>query len=229
MGRFWDSSWGMICAGFLSPVDRADLTALARGPDGSGIWVSDDWRIVFGHRRLSIFDRSEDGVPPMATADANLIVTFNGDIYNCRALRAELEAKGYVFRTESDTEILFHLYAAKAAAMVDSLGGMFAFEIWDVAKHGLLLTRDPYRIKRDPYRIKPVYYSDEGWTLRFASQIKELVASCGVSRDPEPAGWVGFHIFGSVPEPFTTYHSGGGTYLRLQSQDVHGRDAGPIS
>src|SRR5450631_4312945 len=190
----------MICVGFLSPVDRADLTALARGPDGSGIWVSHDWRIVFGHRRLSIFDRSEDGVPPMATADANLIVTFNGDIYNYRALRAELEAQGYVFRTESDTEVLLHLYAENGVAMVDRLRGMFAFAIWDVAKNGLLLARDPYG-------IKPLYYSDEGGTLRFASQVKALVAGGKVSRDPEPAGWVGFHIFGSVPEPFTIYRA----------------------
>jgi asparagine synthase (glutamine-hydrolysing) len=190
----------MICAGFLSPVDRADLTALARGPDGSGIWVSHDWRIVFGHRRLSIFDRSEGGVESMATADGNLIVTFNGDIYNYRALRAALEAKGYVFRTESDTEVLLHLYAAKGAAMVDNLRGMFAFAIWDVAKNGLLLARDPYG-------IKPVCYSDEGGTLRFAAQVKELVAGDGVSRDPEPADWVGFHIFGSVHEFFTTYRA----------------------
>jgi asparagine synthase (glutamine-hydrolysing) len=186
-------------------VDQGELIRVrdhmaARGPDGSGIWVSDDRRIAFGHRRLSIIDLSDGGAQPMATADGKLIVTFNGEIYNYRALRAELETEGYVFRTESDTEVLLHLYAAKGAAMVDRLRGMFAFAIWDVAKNGLLLARDPYG-------IKPLYYSVEGGTLRFASQVKALSAGGKVSRDPEPAGWVGFHIFGSVPEPFTIYRA----------------------
>jgi asparagine synthase (glutamine-hydrolysing) len=186
-------------------VDQAELIRIrdhmaARGPDGFGIWVSDDRRVAFGHRRLSIIDLSERGAQPMATADGKLIVTFNGEIYNYRALRAELEGQGYVFRTESDTEVLLHLYAAKGVAMVDRLRGMFAFGIWDVAKGGLLLARDPYG-------IKPLYYSVEGGTLRFASQVKALIAGGKVSRDPEPAGWVGFHIFGSVPEPFTIYRA----------------------
>jgi asparagine synthase (glutamine-hydrolysing) len=204
-------------------VDRAELVRIrdhmaARGPDGSGIWVSDDRRVAFGHRRLSIIDLSERGAQPMATADGKLIVTFNGEIYNYRALRAELEAEGYVFRTESDTEVLLHLYAAKGVAMVDRLRGMFAFAIWDVAKGGLLLARDPYG-------IKPLYYSDEGGTLRFASQVKALVAGGGVTRDPEPAGWVGFHIFGSVPEPFTIYrairHLPAGCTIWVDSQGVN--------
>ena len=136
----------------------------------------------------------------MATADGKLIVTFNGEIYNYRALRAELEAEGYVFRTESDTEVLLHLYAAKGAAMVDSLRGMFAFAIWDVAKNGLLLARDPYG-------IKPLYYSDEGGTLRFASQVKALVAG-GKRVAGSRAGRLGrLSYFGSVPEPFTTYRA----------------------
>src|SRR5262245_31967028 len=82
--------------------------------------------------------------------------------------------------------------------MVHDLRGMFAFGLWDEEKSGLLLARDPYG-------IKPLYYADDGWTLRFASQVKALLAGGKVSRDPEPAGWVGFCLFGSVPEPFTTY------------------------
>ena len=184
-------------------VDRAELIRIrdhmaARGPDGSGVWFSQDGRVGFGHRRLSIIDLSDRAAQPMETADGKLIVTFNGEIYNYRALRAELEAKGYVFRTQSDTEVLLHLYAAKGVAMVDVLRGMFAFAIWDVEKGRLLLARDPYG-------IKPLYYADDGRTLRFASQVKALVAGGGISQDPEPAGWVGFHIFGSVPEPFTIY------------------------
>ena len=85
-----------------------------------------------------------------------------------------------------------------AAAMVNELRGMFAFALWDADKGGLLLARDPYG-------IKPLYYADDGWTLRFASQVKALLSGGKISRNPEPAGWVGFCLFGSVPEPFTTF------------------------
>jgi asparagine synthase (glutamine-hydrolysing) len=185
------------------PVDLGELTRIrdrmaARGPDGSGEWLSQDGRVGLGHRRLSIIDLTDRAAQPMASADGKLIVTFNGEIYNYKALRIGLEAAGYVFRTQSDTEVLLQLYAAKGAAMVNDLRGMFAFGIWDSERRGLFLARDPYG-------IKPLYYADDGYTLRFASQVKALIAGGKVSRDPDPAGWVGFHIYGSVPEPFTTY------------------------
>src|SRR5215471_9326755 len=186
-----------------NPVDRNELRRIrdhmaARGPDGVGEWYSQDGRVGFGHRRLTIIDLSERGAQPMMSADGKLVVTFNGEIYNYRQLRASLEARGHTFRTQTDTEVLLHLYAEKGEAMVHDLRGMFAFGLWDEEKSGLLLARDPYG-------IKPLYYADDGWTLRFASQVKALLAGGKVSRDPEPAGWVGFWLFGSVPEPFTTY------------------------
>lgn len=170
----------------------------ARGPDGSGNWLSRDGRVGFGHRRLSIIDLSDRAAQPMTSADGKLVVTFNGEIYNYKALRTGLEAEGYVFRTQSDTEVLLQLYAAKGVAMVKDLRGMFAFGIWDSERRGLLLARDPYG-------VKPLYYADDGRTLRFASQVKALIAGGRVSQDPDPAGSVGFFMFGSVPEPFTTY------------------------
>ncbi|HTB39199.1 MAG TPA: asparagine synthase (glutamine-hydrolyzing) [Reyranella sp.] len=184
-------------------VDRAELARMndrmaARGPDGSGIWIAADRRIGFAHRRLAIIDLSERGAQPMASADGALTITFNGEIYNYRALRAELEAKGYAFRTESDTEVLLQLYADCGPAMVNQLRGMFAFALWDAPRRRLLLARDPLG-------IKPLYYADDGWTLRFASQAKALLAGGAVSRDPDPAGIVGFHLLGSVPEPFTVW------------------------
>ena len=184
-------------------VDRGELRRIrdhmaARGPDGLGEWYSEDERVAFGHRRLSIIDLSKEGAQPMASADGKLIVTFNGEIYNYRQLRASLEARGRTFRTQTDTEVLLYLYAEKGEAMVHDLRGMFAFGLWDAEKRALLLARDPYG-------IKPLYYADDGWTLRFASQVKALVAAGNISRNPEPAGWVGFCLFGSVPEPFTTY------------------------
>jgi asparagine synthase (glutamine-hydrolysing) len=188
-----------------NPVDCSELKRIRdhmvpRGPDGSGIWVSPDERIGLGHRRLSIIDLTERGSQPMVNSRGNLAITFNGEIYNYRELRAFLESQGHVFYSDTDTEVLLHLYTEKREAMVHSLRGMFAFAIWDSERNALLLARDPYG-------IKPLYYADDGWTLRFASQVKALLAGGKVSRDPEPAGQVGFFLFGSVPEPFTTYQA----------------------
>src|SRR6516164_6622573 len=186
-----------------NPVEHAELQRIrdhmvTRGPDGLGEWYSQDERVGLGHRRLTIIDLSERGAQPMTSADGKLVITFNGEIYNYRHLRASLEAGGRKFSTQTDTEVLLHLYSEKGEAMVNDLRGMFAFGLWDAEKNALLLARDPYG-------IKPLYYADDGWTLRFASQVKALLAGGKVSRSQEPAGWVGFCLFGSVPEPFTTY------------------------
>ena len=170
----------------------------SRGPDGAGAWWSADRRCGLGHRRLSIIDLSERASQPMASEDGRLAVVFNGEIYNHPQLRAELETDGARFRTTSDTEVLLHLYARHGREMVHRLRGMFAFAIWDEEHRRLFLARDPYG-------IKPLYTAIDGWTFRFASQVKALLAGANVSRDPEPAGVVGFHLFGSVPEPFTLY------------------------
>jgi len=184
-------------------IDRAELVRTrdhmtARGPDGKGEWIADDGRIGFGHRRLAIIDLSDAGAQPMISADGKLIVTFNGEIYNYRQLRGGLETSGHVFRSRSDTEVLLHLYAQKGEAMVHDLRGMFALAVWDVERRKLFLARDPYG-------IKPLYYSDDGWTFRFASQVKALLAGGKIGRYLEPAGQVGFYLFGSVPEPYTSY------------------------
>lgn len=170
----------------------------ARGPDGIGEFWSPDRRLGLGHRRLSIIDLSDRASQPMRSADGNLTVVFNGEIYNYPALRAELEQRGRMFRTNSDTEVLLHLYELEGEAMVERLRGMFAFAIWDATRRGLFLARDPYG-------IKPLYTANDGWIFRFASQVKALLAGGEVSRDPEPAGVVGFQLWGSVPEPFTLY------------------------
>ena len=120
----------------------------ARGPDGSGVWWSSDRRCGLGHRRLSILDLSDRASQPMASVDGKIVVTFNGEIYNYKALRAELEAAGVRFRTSSDTEALLHLYARHGATMVHRLRGMFAFAIWDETRRELFLARDAYGIKR---------------------------------------------------------------------------------
>ena len=186
-----------------APPDRRELLRTRdamrrRGPDGSGAWWSADRRVALGHRRLSILDLSSRAAQPMTSADGRLAVTYNGEIYNFPELRAELERDGVRFRTSSDTEVLLHLYARSGPTMVHRLRGMFAFAIWDDRSGELFLARDPYG-------IKPLYTANDGWTFRFASQVKALLAGGRVSRDPEPAGLVGFYLFGSVPEPFTLY------------------------
>jgi len=185
------------------PPRREELLATrdamtARGPDGAGEWWSAERRLGLGHRRLSILDLSERANQPMESACGRFVVVFNGEIYNYPALRRDLEAQGVQFRTTSDTEVLLHLYARKGAEMVRDLRGMFAFGLWDNRDRSVFLARDPYG-------VKPLYTANDGWTFRFASQVKALLAGGGVSRDPEPAGVVGFHLFGSVPEPFTLY------------------------
>ncbi|MBC7624905.1 MAG: asparagine synthase (glutamine-hydrolyzing) [Aeromicrobium sp.] len=188
------------------PVDRTCLRAIrdhmaVRGPDGQGEWFSADGRVGFGHRRLAIIDLSEGGAQPMQSADGQLVITFNGEIYNYRELRRELESQGHVFRSDSDTEVLLHLYQEKGTAMLQSLRGMYAFALWDSRKQALLLARDPFG-------IKPLYYTPAGsnnGTLRFASQVKALLAGGQIDTAPEPAGHVGFYIWGSVPAPYTLY------------------------
>ncbi len=169
-----------------------------RGPDGAGVWWSEDRRCGLGHRRLSIRDLSARASQPMISDNGQLVAVFNGEIYNYPTLRKELETEGVSFRTTSDTEVLLHLYARHGTNMLDRLRGMFAFAIWDNGQRGVFLARDLYG-------IKPLYTANDGWTFRFASQVKALLMGGGVSRDPEPAGLVGFHLFGSVPEPFTLY------------------------
>jgi len=185
------------------PVAEAELLAVreamaTRGPDGAGAWIADDGRVGLAHRRLAIIDLSPAAAQPMAFAGGSYRITYNGEIYNFHDLRRRLEAQGRKFRTDSDTEVLLQLYDAYGADMVHHLRGMYAFVLWDEARRGILLARDPFG-------IKPLYVADDGRTLRAASQVKALLAGGTLGRVPDPAGHVGFFLFGSVPEPHTLY------------------------
>ena len=184
-------------------IDRPELREIrdhmsARGPDGVGEWFSSDGRVGLGHRRLSIIDLSEAGSQPMTNEDGTIQIVFNGEIYNYRSLRERLLKQGHTFRSHSDTEVLIHLYEERGDEMVHDLRGMFAFALWDAKRKAMLLARDPYG-------IKPLFYADDGWMVRAASQVKALLAGGRVSRLADPAGIAGFYLTGSVPEPFTTY------------------------
>ncbi|MBS0174820.1 MAG: asparagine synthase (glutamine-hydrolyzing) [Nitrospira sp.] len=179
-------------------LKRTRDAMLARGPDGSGLWLSQNQRLGLAHRRLAIIDLTEAGAQPMHSADGRHVVTFNGEIYNYPELRRELEQQGAQFRSHSDTEVLLHLYRRDGSAMVEKLRGMFAFALWDADSRTLFLARDPHG-------IKPLYYADDGHTFRFASQVSALKAGGSVDLRADPAGAVGFLLWGSVPEPLTLH------------------------
>jgi asparagine synthase (glutamine-hydrolysing) len=186
-----------------APAQAAELEAIrdrmaSRGPDGAGAWLSTDGRVALGHRRLSIIDLRTVADQPMVYDNGRLRIVFNGEIYNYKTVRAELAALGHVFETDSDTEVLLHLYDRYGADMVRHLRGMYAFALWDERRAGMLLARDPFG-------IKPLYIADDGRVLRVASQVKALLASAAVDSAPEPAGHVGFFLWGNVPDPFTLY------------------------
>jgi asparagine synthase (glutamine-hydrolysing) len=134
----------------------------------------------------------------MSCAEHELVISFNGEIYNYRELRAGLELRGHQFRSNSDTEVLLRLYAEKGQQMLADLRGMFAFALWDHRRQGLFLARDHFG-------IKPLYYADDGKAIRVASEVKALVAGGHIDTEPQPAGHVGFFLWGHVPEPFTMY------------------------
>ncbi|MCX5724496.1 MAG: asparagine synthase (glutamine-hydrolyzing) [Nitrospirae bacterium] len=167
-----------------------------RGPDAEGLWSTAS--VVLGHRRLSILDLESRANQPMLSADGRYAIVFNGEIYNFRELRRELEADGVAFRTTSDTEVLLALFAREGTKMLPWLRGMFAIAIWDTRTRELFLARDPYG-------IKPLYYTGTKNGLLFASQVKALLASWLVSAEREPAGLAGFYLWGTVPEPWTLF------------------------
>ena len=189
------------------PVDRRQLARIneamaVRGPDGEGEWISGDGRIGLGHRRLAIIDPGPSGAQPMTLCEddglVQLAITYNGEIYNFREIRRELINQGRRLVTQSDTEVLLHLYDRDGPDMVRRLRGMFAFVIWDAEKKGLFMARDPYG-------TKPLYYADDGKTFFAASQVKALSAGEVEKGDANPAGHVGFFLLGYVPEPHTLF------------------------
>jgi asparagine synthase (glutamine-hydrolysing) len=143
-----------------------------RGPDGSGVYTSGP--IALGHRRLSIIDLST-GDQPMCNEDGTVWVVYNGEIYNFPELRLQLQARGHIFKSTTDTEVIVHLYEELGEQSVAQLRGMFAFALWDERQRVLLLARD--RVG-----IKPLYYTNTGRALVFGSEIKSLIADPSVER-----------------------------------------------
>lgn len=147
-----------------------------RGPDASGVWAAPG--IGLGHRRLSIVGLA-DGQQPMGLEGPDLMLAYNGEIFNFVELRAELEARGRVFRTGSDTEVLLHLYAEHGVDCLEKLNGDFAFALWDGARRRLFLARD--RVG-----VRPLFYARRSGALYFASEIKALLAVPGIEAEIDP-------------------------------------------
>ncbi len=185
---------GATAPGDAEVVGRILAAEAHRGPDGEGLYQGAS--VVLGHRRLAIIDLSPAGLQPMASEDGSLRVSFNGEIYNFRKLRTELEQRGHRFRSQTDTEVLLHGYEEWGiGGLLERLRGMFAFALYDV-KHGLILARDRLG-------IKPLYYHDGGDLLVFASEVKALMRSGIVPDAPDRRALTGFLIAGAVPQPLT--------------------------
>lgn len=167
-----------------------------RGPDGEGVWHDAEPGVALGHRRLAIIDLATGG-QPMESADRRYVITFNGEIYNYRELKPELERRGYPFRTTSDTEVLLAGLALDGAAFLKKTIGMFAFALWDRRERTLLLARD--RVG-----VKPLYYAEpRGGGLAFASEVKALLSLDGVASDIDTAALDAYLALRYVPAPRT--------------------------
>jgi len=176
-------------------VDPADLRALAgalahRGPDDEGFHT--DGNLGLAHRRLSILDLTAAGHQPMCNEDGSVWVVYNGQLFDFAPVRDRLEAKGHVFRSRTDTEVLVHLYEERGCDLVDEVDGMFAFALWDARRRRLLLARD--RVG-----IKPLVYAEAPGGLVFASELRALLALPWLPRDVDDLGVVRYLYQSTVP------------------------------
>ena len=184
-------------------MGQSDVSAVAaatgglshRGPDGDGFWH--DLNCALGHRRLAIVDRA-GGHQPMSNEDGTVWIVFNGEVYNHHDVRPVLEAKGHVFRTVSDTEVIVHAYEEFGSACLDHLEGMFAFAIWDARTRELFAARD--RLGK-----KPFFYTSIGGRFAFASELPALRHAPGWKGDLDLTGLEGYLSLGYFVAPHTIY------------------------
>jgi len=184
------------------PLDRLDQeirrmtdSLSHRGPDDVGYHL--DRRIALGHRRLSIIDLT-GGHQPIFNEDRTRCIVFNGEIFNYRELRTELQAKGHHFSTQSDTETILHAYEEWGEMALHRLRGMFAFCIWDAREETLFLARDRFG-------IKPLFYAFDQGKFRFASEMKAILCDPDFKRDVDPEAIASYFLFSYIPAPLTIY------------------------
>ncbi|ASU36809.1 asparagine synthase (glutamine-hydrolyzing) [Mucilaginibacter xinganensis] len=166
------------------------------GPDDQGIFLNEEGRLAFGHRRLAIIDLSKNGHQPMADVQKRAWITFNGEIYNFFELKEQLVKAGSTFYSNTDTEVILAAYLQWGTPAFSKFRGMFAFALYDVEKATTYLVRDTSG-------IKPLYYHINNDGLSFASEIKAFKAA-GIATDADPAWAIRFLALGNIPEPYTT-------------------------
>ena len=177
-------------------VHRMTASLRHRGPDDEGVWT--DGGVGLGSRRLAVIDLSARARQPLANEDGAIRVVFNGEIYNFRELRAELEGRGHQFRSDSDTEAVVHLYEEEGVECVRRLDGMFAFALWDARTRSLVLARD--RLGQ-----KPLYYCQDGDTVVFGSEPKALLQDPAVRAEPDQEAIHHYLTYGYVPSPWSAF------------------------
>jgi asparagine synthase (glutamine-hydrolysing) len=180
-------------------VRRINGALRHRGPDDEGYYSDPQGQVILGHRRLSVIDLAT-GHQPIFNESGTVAVVFNGEIYNFLELRNELIAKGYRFRTNSDTEVIANLYDDAGAECVHRLRGMFAIAIWDERRQELVLIRD--RLGK-----KPIYYAETPGGFYFASEIQPLTAVPGLSREIDECAIDLFLTYSCIPSPWSIYRS----------------------
>jgi len=194
---------GLANCGDHETLARMTSIQAHRGPDDSGLWEQcfpDGSYFALGSRRLAILDLSPDGHMPMCNPQRTLWITYNGEVYNFRELRRELRAQGHQFVSESDTEVVLHLYEAEGPDCVKRLNGMFAFAICDLRS-----SRPALFMARDHFGVKPFYYAHHGNRFAFASEIKALLQVPGIEAELDPESLHQYLTFLWVPDPATMF------------------------
>jgi asparagine synthase (glutamine-hydrolysing) len=207
-----------------SVVSQRELVAMRdrlihRGPDSDGVYIAPGGRAALGFRRLRIIDLTANASQPMPNEDGSVQVVFNGEIYNFQELRRGLVARGHQFRSQSDTEVIVHLYEEKGAGCIEDLEGMFAIAIWDDRARRLTLARD--RAGK-----KPLFYYRSNRLLAFASEMKSFFGHPDITIEPDPDAVPYYFIYGYVPPPATFYkHVSQLPPATLMTVDADGRTA----
>ena len=190
-------------------------TLSPRGPDGEGFWRAPG--VALGHRRLAVIDLSLAGAQPLGNEDGSVQVVFNGEIYDFQGLRAELLARGHVFRSRCDTEVIVHGYEEWGDEVVAHLDGMFAFALWDARQRRLLAARD--RMGKKPFYFSLIARAGRPPLVAFASELKALVCVPGFNRGLDPQALTRYLVHEYVPAPFSIFRGarklGAGERLRI--------------
>lgn len=205
----------------VKQIDQAMISLMVnslhhRGPDDSGLFVSHDSQLALGHRRLSFLDLSSAGKQPLKSSIQNSWITFNGEIYNYLELKAELTPH-YVFKTNTDTEVLLAAYETWGIDFIHKLKGMFAFALYDESISKLYLVRDRFG-------IKPLYYYNNGSQFVFASELKAIMASGIVEKQMDYSAFADYFVYRYIPSPKTiwkdVYKLPPATYAEVDTQTL---------